>query len=60
MPDGETIVEQSFKDYDGRTIVTMLLRCDTKATRDAVQRTPMDVGLEASYPNLDALLLDAV
>ena len=55
-PDCETIVEQNFADHGGRTTVTMLLHYDTKATRDAVLRTPMDVGLEASYANLDTLL----
>ncbi|WP_299043129.1 SRPBCC family protein [uncultured Tateyamaria sp.] len=59
-PDSETLVEQTFTEQGGQTIVTMLLRYDSTATRDAVLQTPMEEGLEASYANLDALLPETV
>ena len=56
FPDQESIVETNFAEKGHETIVTMLINCDSQATRDAIVQSGMDKGLETSYRNLDDLL----
>lgn len=57
FPDNETLVEQVFTESGATTLVRMSVHYDSKETRDSVLQSPMDEGLEASYRNLDALLV---
>jgi hypothetical protein len=41
---------------DGRTTLTMILRYDNQAVRDAVLQSPAATGMETGFSNLAALL----
>ena len=54
--EGEAITTVEFTERDGVTTLTTTMRCNDKATRDAVLASPMETGLEESYVMLDSLL----
>ncbi|MEZ4702794.1 MAG: SRPBCC domain-containing protein [Rhodothermales bacterium] len=58
FPNGTSIVETEFFEAGDETIVIMTINCNDKATRDAIVMSGMDQGLEASYRNLDRLVLE--
>jgi uncharacterized protein YndB with AHSA1/START domain len=41
---------------DGKTVIRQTFRYESRESRDAVLKTPMESGMAASYRNLDALL----
>lgn len=53
---GEALGTLEFTARGGRTIVTQTMRYESRAARDAVLKTPMETGLEASYAALDKVL----
>lgn len=54
--EGECVETVSLEENDGRTTLTMLLRYDTQAVRDAVLQGPATSGMAAGFDNLEALL----
>ena len=53
---GEALVSQTLAERDGRTTLTMIIRYDSRETRDMVLKTPMATGMAAGYDRLDELL----
>ena len=54
--EGEAEGTVLFEEKAGRTTLTMLVRYDTKAIRDAVLQSPMETGVAASFDALAELL----
>jgi uncharacterized protein YndB with AHSA1/START domain len=54
--DGECVESVTFDESGGRTTMTMVLRYDNQAVRDAVLQGPATGGMEAGFNNLAALL----
>jgi uncharacterized protein YndB with AHSA1/START domain len=54
--EGECIGTVTFTEKAGKTTMTMLLRYDSKAIRDAVLQSPMKEGIAQSYDMLANLL----
>jgi len=54
--EGECVETVTLEENDGRTTLTMLLRYDNQAVRDAVLQSPAATGMEAGFTNLAALL----
>jgi len=54
--EGECVETVTLEENDGRTTLTMLLRYDNLAVRDAVLQSGATTGMEAGFTNLAALL----
>ena len=54
--EGECVEAVTLEENDGRTTLTMLLRYDNQAVRDAVLQSDAASGMEAGFSNLAALL----
>ena len=54
--DGECVETVMLEENGGRTTLTILLRYDSQAVRDAVLQSPASTGMEAGFANLAALL----
>jgi uncharacterized protein YndB with AHSA1/START domain len=57
---GEALVSQTLVESDGRTTLTMIIRYDSRETRDMVLKTPMASGMAAGYDRLEELLASGV
>ncbi|MHB8635759.1 MAG: SRPBCC family protein [Fimbriimonadaceae bacterium] len=55
---GEALVTIALAEKDGSTRLTLTVLYDSKETRDAVLKTPMDSGVAVSYNRLEALLTE--
>ncbi|MEM8592258.1 MAG: SRPBCC domain-containing protein [Pseudomonadota bacterium] len=55
-PGSSTHVETLLEDAPGGTNLIQTMTYDSQATRDAVLKTPMDQGMEASFARLDGML----
>jgi uncharacterized protein YndB with AHSA1/START domain len=53
---GEGLVTATFVESGGKTTLTVTLRYESTAARDAVLASPMEEGVAASYDQLEALL----
>ncbi len=53
---GEAVVTQALVEQAGRTTLTLTVRYESQATRDAVLQTPMEQGVSASYDRLAEML----
>jgi uncharacterized protein YndB with AHSA1/START domain len=53
---GESLVTTVFSEHGGKTTVTLTCLYGSRETRDAMLKSGMEHGLEASYQHLDALL----
>jgi len=53
---GEAIVTTTFEESNGRTTIVITIRYDTRETRDAVLKSPMESGVSASYDRLAQVL----
>jgi uncharacterized protein YndB with AHSA1/START domain len=56
---GETVVTTAFADHDGKTAVTITVRYETRAARDAMTKSGMAGGMAQCYARLDAFLHSA-
>jgi uncharacterized protein YndB with AHSA1/START domain len=56
FPDSTSTITTSYDEHDGVTTMRALCRYDSKETRDAVIASGMEVGMNASYDAIDALL----
>jgi uncharacterized protein YndB with AHSA1/START domain len=54
--EGECVETLTLEENAGRTTLTMLLRYDSQAVRDAVLQSGASAGMEAGFANLAALL----
>jgi len=54
---GEAVGTMVMVEKDGKTTVTITMRYDSRETRDAVLKTPMDQGVAASYDRLAEVLI---
>jgi uncharacterized protein YndB with AHSA1/START domain len=54
--EGEAVATITFTERAGKTTLTHTMRYDSKQTRDAVLKSPMDTGVTASYDKLAELL----
>ena len=54
--EGGAISTQQLEEANGKTTLTILVRYDSQAIRDAVLQTPMAEGMNYGYDNLAALL----
>src|SRR5262245_16282914 len=54
--EGEGLVTVDFVEKQGKTTLRMTLRYESTAIRDAVLRSPMDTGMNASFDKLAELL----
>ena len=54
--EGECVETVTLEENGGRTTLTMILRYDNQAVRDAVLQSPASTGMEAGFDNLAALL----
>jgi uncharacterized protein YndB with AHSA1/START domain len=52
------LVTTTFTEQDGKTTVTVLIRYDSKQTRDIVLSTGMESGAAAGYDKIDELLAE--
>ncbi|MEL7301334.1 MAG: SRPBCC domain-containing protein [Pseudomonadota bacterium] len=57
--DASTHVDTRFETTAAGTQVIQTMTYDSRATRDAVLKSPMDEGMEASFARLDGLIADA-
>jgi uncharacterized protein YndB with AHSA1/START domain len=56
--DGETVVSQTFTETaPGRTLLTMVIRCQSATGRDKMLASSMTDGMTETYAKLDALLV---
>ena len=53
---GEAVGTFEFIEREGKTTVKQTMQYDSRATRDAVLRSPMESGVTASYDRLEELL----
>jgi uncharacterized protein YndB with AHSA1/START domain len=53
---GETVVTTSFADRNGNTAVSIIIRYQTPAARDAMAKSDMAGGMAQCYARLDALI----
>ena len=53
---GEAVGTLVFKEQNGITTILQTIRYDSKATRDAVLKSPMESGVSYGYDKLEALL----
>lgn len=53
---GEAIATNVLVEQGGRTTLTLTVRYESRETRDAVLKTPMDKGVAAGYDRLEELL----
>jgi uncharacterized protein YndB with AHSA1/START domain len=53
---GGAIVTTSLAEQDGKTTLTLTVLYESKETRDAVLKTPMEQGVAMGYDKLEALL----
>jgi uncharacterized protein YndB with AHSA1/START domain len=56
VPAPPSTVTTSYDEHDGATTMRALCRYDSKETRDAVIASGMEIGMNASYDAIDALL----
>lgn len=54
---GEAVGTLELLERDGRTTITQTMLYESRATRDAVLKSPMEQGVGASYDRLEKLLL---
>ena len=54
----ESLVTTTYREHDGKTTVTWVIRFETQAMRDMVLATGMADGAGETYDSLDALLAD--
>ena len=54
--EGECIGTVTLMERAGKTTLTMNLLYDSRAVRDPVLKSPMSIGMEAGFAQLDALL----
>lgn len=54
---GEAWLTTVFAEHADRTSITVTIRYESKATRDAVLKSPMETGVRASYDRLADLLV---
>jgi uncharacterized protein YndB with AHSA1/START domain len=54
--EGEATSTVTFVEHDGKTTLTMTILYDSKETRDAVLKSPMETGLAVSFDKLAELL----
>ncbi len=57
---GEAIATNVLVEQGGRTTLTLTVRYESRETRDAVLKTPMDKGVAAGYDRLEELLADGM
>ena len=53
MPDGEALDTTTFKDVEGRTLLTVLMQLANKADRDAVINSGMEGGMQEAMDHLE-------
>jgi len=53
---GTAVDTSVFTEQNGRTTLTLTVRYESRAARDAVLQSPMETGLKASYDRLEELL----
>ena len=53
---GEALITQSLSEKDGKTTLTMTMRYESKAARDAVVQSGATAGMGMGYDRLDELL----
>jgi hypothetical protein len=53
---GEALDTTTFVERGGMTTLTTTVRYDSKETRDAVLKSPMESGIAENYNNLEELL----
>lgn len=53
---GEAVVTLSLVEHHGKTTITQTLFYDSRQTRDAVLKSPMESGVAASYERLEKLV----
>jgi uncharacterized protein YndB with AHSA1/START domain len=53
---GEAVSTLTLTEKAGKTSLTVTVRYDSKATRDAVLKSPMDEGMSQGYDKLDEVL----
>jgi uncharacterized protein YndB with AHSA1/START domain len=53
---GEAVSTVTLVERDGRTTLTLTVRYESRAARDAVLKSPMEQGMAAGFDNLAALL----
>ena len=56
---GETVVTTAFADSNGKTAITITVRYQTRAARDAMTKSGMAAGMAQCYARLDAFLSSA-
>ena len=54
--EGEALGTVTFVEQAGKTTLTITMRYDSQAIRDAVIKSPMEQGMAASFDQLEALL----
>jgi uncharacterized protein YndB with AHSA1/START domain len=57
---GEAVTTVTLVERDGRTTLTLTVRYESRAARDAVLESPMEQGVAAGFDNLAALLATQV
>lgn len=55
---GEAVGRMELVEKDGKTTLTQTIQYDSRATRDAVLKSPMKSGVTASYNRLETLLAE--
>ena len=53
MPDGEALDTTTFKDVEGRTLLTVMMQLANKADRDAVINSGMEGGMQEAMDHLE-------
>ena len=53
MPDGEALDTTTYKDVEGRTLLTVLMQLANKADRDAVINSGMEGGMQEAMDHLE-------